>query len=212
MAYKMQLSLAKLCGLLDIPAKYPKSWEVVVGNVDSVLAGHWQQKESLGSFVDRGIWVQTNRDAVSVVIKNSDFDGRERACEKNADCPGQELQSVLQTSLGQALFHKEARQYQMHCVMERCAKRAVDLMHLGLTEENIQGDNDRAAVECRTLPASGHKMFNKNTPRTIPYLNQKVEVYKTSVCDLKDWISLACARSIPISDGQLARLPWEAVL
>ncbi len=211
MAYKMQMSLGRLCGRLEVPKRFPATWKAVSEKLDSVLTWHWQQKESQDSFVDRSIWVQTNHEAVFNMVSKADFDACERACADKMDCPGDALQSMLRTSLGQALFHKEARQYQMNSFIDRCHKRADDLMHNGFTDETVQGYHDAADVECTNLAASGHKMFG-GIQRQISFLHFKVSVYPTSVYDLKDWILAAVVRSVAISNGQLPRLPWEKVL
>ena len=211
MAYKMQMSLAKLCGRLEVSKRFPGTWKAVVEKLDSVLTWHWQQKESQDSFVDRSIWVQTNHEAVFSMINKDDFDACERACVEKMDCPGEALQSMMRTSLGQALFHNEARQYQMNSFIDRCHKRADDLMHNGFSEETVQGYHEASDVECKHLAASGHRMFG-GIQRQISFLNFKVHVFPTSVYDLKDWILDATVRSVAISNGQLPRLPWEKVL
>ena len=155
MAYKMQMSLGRLCGRLEVPKRFLATWKAVSEKFDSVLTWPWQQKESQDSFVDRSIWVQTNHEAVFTMVSKADFDACERACADKMDCPGDALQSMLRTSLGQALFHKEARQYQMNSFIDRCHRRADDLMHNGFTDETVQGYHDAADVECTNLAASG---------------------------------------------------------
>ena len=212
MAYRMQLALAKLCGRARVPERFPASWRVVQPKLDNVLTWHWQQKESQDTFVDRGTWSQSNKEAVFALMDKADFEACHAASVAKTDCPGANLARILQTSLGQALFHAEARQYQMHQFIDRCHKRANDLLHTSFSDESVQGYRDAAPVEIRVLTSSGHKLFDKSVKRQLSFLNLKVEVFPTSVYDIKDWILSATARSMAISNGQLPRLPWEATL
>ena len=104
MAYKMQMSLARLCRRLEVSRRFLSTWKAVSEKLDSVLTWDWQQKESQDSFVDRSIWVQTNHVAVFNMVSKADFDACERACADKMDCPCDALQSMLRTSLGRPCF------------------------------------------------------------------------------------------------------------
>lgn len=213
MSYNMLLALGCLCGRLHVPDRYPEVWGHVSATIDSILKWHWEQKQSKDSFVDRDVWVATHSDAVFAILVRKDFDALVQATASQMPCPEGPLASVMQSALGLSLFRAEGKIFQLHAFIQTCEDRARDLIHNGFPEEDIVAYHENAASQIKILAAAGHDvLFRRGPKRLMLFLNERVEVYPTSLHDIKDWILEGTARSLAISNGQLNRFPWELVL
>ena len=82
MSWAMQRSLCKLCGRLNVPARYPKVWSAVVDVLDLVLKHLWESRTSRSEFVDRNIWVVTNDEAVFSLLPREEYEKCEAKAQK----------------------------------------------------------------------------------------------------------------------------------
>ena len=109
------------------------------------------------------------------------------------------------------MFSAEAAKFQTTEFLRRCHVRALDLVHNDFEEAAVTGYHEAAKVEMQQLAASGSKKVDTRTPTKIFFLSEYVDVYPTSLHDVKNWILEGVATTEAISGKQVTRTPWEPI-
>ena len=207
---KMLIEVAKLCGRIKAPAKFPQLWEIAMQSLESALVA--QCKVSLLSKVlDRDVWMEANEDAVSLFCDKDVAARVELDVAAKREPAIEDLKTLMSSSLAQALFQKEILNGRVAFFHDTISTRLNDLEHNDWPEADLVAFRCFGTEEVQRLVASGSPMYEtKNVD--VSFLTGVVKYEVTSLWSRPNLFLTARARSVAVSGNQVDRLPWEQVL
>lgn len=172
----------------------------------------WQFEEMSDSGIRMMLFLQTNLEALSLLMGKGHLEKILVAGEKNCDGVCTELHDCVNGSAaGRAMFGKLNVKSARSFFRKRIVDGITDLIDLKFLESEVANFRKIMARRVTELVGMGHKRFEL-VQTNVQFFGELIQVTLETPDDEVEYRIAAIIKSCAINSGQLAMLPWEEAL